>query len=354
VIRQRARDVGWMIGQRSKPRPLHLSGLADALRTTHLDEDDVVGDALGAAMRSGDMPSAGERSTDFVAIQEIIALRRTVRLLLRLRLEHPEAAVRDNVADILARINGPKKTLKLPIPEPLTAGPSFFFSAQKFVLSAPLCLGDEVGDDRDDGYGSSSSDDEPSDGAGGASIAGRGPARARRTGAVAAARATHLMWARRYARWAAEQWPYGAPHLYQLFNPLPQCGSAMVETLGRIFDMHRSSLKETDARYLFAAGAAQVACYPLVCFAETRVMSACIEDDDGDVYEAWLLHGLSAAPAKIQLLAHIGHRLATRPWELSARDVRHFVAECVCQHAEHTFQQHPQTLRLRQRGDSGN
>ncbi|KAJ2714581.1 hypothetical protein H4R19_001656, partial [Coemansia spiralis] len=93
AIRLRARDVGWMIGQRAKPRPILLSGLADALRTTSLDEDDVIADALGAAVRSGYMPTAGEQSADFEAIQEIVALRRTARLLLRMKLEHPAPAV---------------------------------------------------------------------------------------------------------------------------------------------------------------------------------------------------------------------------------------------------------------------
>ncbi|KAJ2630978.1 hypothetical protein H4R22_002305 [Coemansia sp. RSA 1290] len=364
VVRMRAREVAWMLGQRTKPKTVVLSQLANALRTTMLDEDDVVADAVLAAERTGYMPDAGEQSADFEAIQEIISLRHTLRLLLRMQLEHPEASVRKSIDDAMARINSAKKTLKVPVPQPLATGPSFFFPAAKFALSAQLHLADGLEMDEDS---FSSSSDEFSDygddggNAPGTETAAEAAQRINASAVAAAAairgglagssdheatRAAHVMWVRKYMETMRDQWLNGAPHLFQLLNPLPQCGFALASTLATVFDVSRSSIREPEAHYLFAAGAAQVGCYPLVCFAESRVMAACY-DDDGDVYEEWLSRGISAAGPKTQLLAQFGQMLVSRPWAVSSQDVGRFVGEYVRLHMEA-----PAHYMGRQRGDS--
>ncbi|KAJ2344853.1 hypothetical protein GGF43_005356, partial [Coemansia sp. RSA 2618] len=361
AIRMRAREVAWMLGQRTKPRTVAMSELANALRTTALDEDDVVADALLAAERAGHAPDGGEQSGDFEAIQEIVSLRHTLRLLLRMQEEHPDSSVRKNVAEILARINSAKKTLKVPMPQALGSGPSFFFSAHKFALSAQLRLANGLDVD-DDSYSSSSDEfsEYGDDGNGAAETAQRINASAAAAAAAAihggllgssdheATRTAHLMWVRKYAEAMASQWQNGAPHLFQLLNPLPQCGFALSSTLGHMFSMHRSGVREPEAHFLFAAGAAQTGCYPLVCYAESRVMAACY-DDDGDVYEDWLTRGLAAASAKTQLLARFGQMLVSRPWMVSAHDVQRYVEEYVNLHAEPP---HPPHQPYRPRGDS--
>ncbi|KAJ2614552.1 hypothetical protein H4S08_001669 [Coemansia sp. RSA 1365] len=378
AIRTRARDVAWMLGQRTKPRTIVMCDLANELRTTALDEDDVVTDALVAAERSGHIGDGSRQSADFEAIQEIVSLRHTLRLLLRMQAEHPDGAVRENVDDILARINSAKKTTKLPIPQPLAAGPSFFFPAHRFVLVTQLRAGDCLEID-DDSYSSSSdefSDYEDGDNGGSdvVSAVDSGAAHQIKAATAAAskygllgtddqqkARTAHLVWARKYAECMHEQWHNGAPHLFQLFNPLPQCGFALSNTLANIFGVYRSSIKEPEANYLFAVGAAQVGCYPLVCFAESRVMSACYDDGEGDVYETWLSRGLSSASTKTQLLAHFSSLLAVRSWAITAADIQRFVNEYV--HIQtnlhnpqtqlsHQQQQQAQQQRYRQRGDS--
>ncbi|KAJ2449399.1 hypothetical protein EV183_004911 [Coemansia sp. RSA 2336] len=364
VIRMRAREIAWMLGQRTKPKTVVLSQLANALRTTMLDEDDVVADAVLAAERAGYMPDAGEQSADFEAIQEIISLRHTLRLLLRMQLEHPEAGVRKNIDDIMARINSAKKTLKVPVPQPLATGPSFFFPAAKFALSAQQHLADGLEMD-EDSFSSSSDEfsDYGDDGghAAGTETAAEAAQRINASAVAAAAairgglagssdqeatRAAHIMWVRKYTETMRDQWLNGAPHLFQLLNPLPQCGFALSSTLATVFNVSRSSIREPEAHYLFAAGAAQVGCYPLVCFAESRVMAACY-DDDGDVYEEWLSRGISAAGTKTQLLAHFGQMLVSRPWSVTAQDVSRFVDEYVRLHMET-----PAHYMGRQRGDS--
>ncbi|KAI9503598.1 hypothetical protein BX070DRAFT_234520 [Coemansia spiralis] len=365
AIRLRARDSAWLLGQRAKPKTVRLSELANALRTTPFDEDDMIMDSLLDAERAGTNFDPIEQSVDFDAIQEIVSLRYTVRLLLRLQLEHPDAATRQAVDDIIAKINSPKKRLKLPLAQPLATGPSFYFSASKFALTAQLRLFDEYEMD-EDSYSSSS--EEPSDYEDDGNhmqtdAFGNGSAASQQTDSAAAskaprrnsrarilgdqeAHAAHLMWARKFAEYMNTQWEYGAPHLFQLLTPLPQCGFFMANTLENIFRVHRSSIKEPEAYYLFAAAAAQAKCYPLVCLAEHKVIAACY-DDDGDVYESWLSNGISAASSKVQLLARFGAQLASRPWEIAAQDIRHYVDEYVRIHSESLMQQ-----LGRQRGDS--
>ncbi|KAJ2500288.1 hypothetical protein GGH96_002884 [Coemansia sp. RSA 1972] len=356
VLRMRAREVAWMLGQRTKPKAVAMSGLANALRTTAYDEDDVVADAIMAAERLGHVPDGGEQGSDFEAIQEIVSLRHTLRLLLRMQLEHPNNSVRKNVADILARTNSAKKTLKVPMPQALAGGPSFFFAAQKFAQAAQLRLADGL--DMDDDSYSSSSDEfsDYDDGNNSIAAASAAVSAAQRINATAAmqsgrlgssdqetTRAAHLMWVRKFAEAMGGQWHNGAPHLFQLLNPLPQCGFALSSTLARVFSVYRSGVKEPEAHFLFAAAAAQTGCYPLVCFAESRVMAACY-DDDGDVYEEWLSRGFAAVSPKTLLLARFGKKLAERPWLVSAHDVQRYVDEYVRLHTE----QHPH----RPRGDS--
>ncbi|KAJ1668581.1 hypothetical protein IW140_002668 [Coemansia sp. RSA 1813] len=374
AIRLRARDSGWLVGQRTKARAVRISELADALRTTSFDEDDVVIDSLLAAERAGASFDPIEQSADFDAIQEIVALRRAARILLRLQLEHPNPATRQAVDDVMAKINSPKKKLKLPVPQPLASGPSFFLPAAKFALEKQLNLIDGL--DMDDGSLSSSSE-EPSDyedegfgahpgasensyaearwpGSSNASVAAAAFAasvsrRGSRTGITVdqEAQAAHLAWVRKYAEYSNTHWEYGAPHLFQLLNPLPQCGFAMAGTFESMFRVQRSSIKEPEACYLLATAAAQVRCYPLVCLAEERVVASCY--DDGDIYETWLSQGISASSAKIQLLARFGMLLSARPWAIAAQDVKHYVDEYVRIHSETLMHQIG-----RQRGDSGN
>ncbi|KAJ2851145.1 hypothetical protein GGI22_005299, partial [Coemansia erecta] len=157
AIRIRARDVAWLLGQRTKNRAVRVSELADAIRTTAFDEDDAVIDSLAAEERDGANFDPIEQSADFDTIQEIVALRWAARTLLRLQLEHPDPATRQAVDDIMARINSPKKKLRLPVPQPLTSGPSFYLPAAKFALEKQLHLFDDL--DMDDGSLSSSSEE---------------------------------------------------------------------------------------------------------------------------------------------------------------------------------------------------
>ncbi|KAJ2392113.1 hypothetical protein GGI23_005290, partial [Coemansia sp. RSA 2559] len=376
AIRIRARDVAWLLGQRTKNRAVRVSELADAIRTTAFDEDDAVIDSLAAEERDGANFDPIEQSADFDTIQEIVALRWAARTLLRLQLEHPDPATRQAVDDIMARINSPKKKLRLPVPQPLTSGPSFYLPAAKFALEKQLHLFDDL--DMDDGSLSSSSEelsDYDDEGLGaypgasensGTNVQSLGGSKANAAAAVAAfaasvsrrgsrtgisidqeAHAAHLAWVRKYAEYANTHWEYGAPHLFQLLNPLPQCGFAMASTFESIFRVQRSSIKEPEACYLLAAAAAQAKCYPLVCLAEERVVSSCY--DDGDIYEAWLSQGISAASAKIQLLARFGMLLCARPWTIAAQDIKQYVDEYVRIHSE-ALAHHVG----RPRGDSGN
>ncbi|KAJ2159948.1 hypothetical protein GGF46_002612 [Coemansia sp. RSA 552] len=317
AIRMRARDVGWMAGQRG--RRVRLSALASALRATSQDEDDVIADALAHALAAGGGDDETHAAANFEAIQEIVALRHTLRLLLRMQMEHPSAAVRKNMGDILARAHGPKKTLKVPLPLPLAAGPSFFFAPQRFAPAAQLA--------HDSTNSSSSSSDSSDSDSDSDSEAAPEPRLLLQSDSAA-----HLLWARRFADAMDEQWHNGAPRLLRLLTPLPQCGFALATTLAGVFAIHRSSVREPHAHYLFACGAAQVGCYPLVGLAESRVMASCYDDDDGDVYEAWLTHGLAAASPHTQLLARLGHLLATEPWALTAAHVRRLVDEHVRLH----------------------
>ncbi|KAJ2589060.1 hypothetical protein EV177_009304, partial [Coemansia sp. RSA 1804] len=373
AIRLRARDSAWLLGHRSKTKTVRLSQLADAMRTTVYDEDDVVLDSLLAAERSGTSLDPIEQSADFDAIQEIVSLRRTARILLRLRLEHPDAATRQAVDEIMAKINSSKKKLKLPVPQPLTKGPSFYFSADKFELEKQLHLFDELGGVDGDSLSSSSEElsdcedegggaypsafggdrsstqrvDGSSASAAAAAFAASASCRRRRKGATVdqEAHANHLVWVRKYAEYSTLNWKYGAPHLFQLLNPLPQCGFAMARTFESVFRVQRSSIKEPEAFYLLAAAAAQVKSYPLICLAEERVMSSCY--DDGDVYETWLSQGICASSAKLQLLARFGTLLSERPWAITAQDIKSYVDEYVRIHSEVLVHQ-----AGRQHGDS--
>ncbi|KAJ2787021.1 hypothetical protein GGI15_001068 [Coemansia interrupta] len=350
AIRLRAREVGWMFGVRTRPKLTYLSSLANSLRGTLEDEDDVIGDAVQAADREGVL-QLGEQPADFEDIQEIVALRNTFRHLLRLKLEHPDAATRKNIADLMGRINSERKNLRVPPPEPMGNGPSFFFPASRFSFAAILASkGSPVGDEDDEDGSSSSDDDELLDyddhnnsrtnfqsiGAG-------------RMGAGRSERQAHaafIEWVGSYAETLGAQWPNGAPHLMQMLAPLPQSGHAMLDTLDNVFRLVRSGLREADAHYLFGAAAAQVGSLPLVYMAESRVLDTCY-GDDGDTYEAAFTYGIQAATPRVQLLARFARMLESRPWAISGSDIRALVDEYVVLHREQTI-----GVQGRPRGDS--
>ncbi|KAJ2483251.1 hypothetical protein EV174_002998, partial [Coemansia sp. RSA 2320] len=349
LIRSRAREVGWMLGKRTKPKVTRLTPLAHALRSAACDEDDAIADALKATETSGAPVDPAAQSAEFEMVQEISALRQLLRSLLRIQTEHPDVEVRKGIDDLLARINSEKKMLKIPLPQPLATGPSFFFPAQKFALAAEQRFEEAYRFDDDSSSSSDEyseySDDEDDDGdnspmrhtstAASPRKYGGAPASRRGAGARRAAEqsshAAHLSWVRNYAEELDAQWPNGTPHLFQLFNPIPQCGFAMSATFSNIFRVQRSSVKEAEAHYLFAAAAAQVECYPLVCLAESKMLVSC-DMDEGDVYESWLTQGIAGANVKTQLLARFGAMLRSRPWHLAAQDVKRFVDEYVHLH----------------------
>ncbi|KAJ2890069.1 hypothetical protein IWW38_004334, partial [Coemansia aciculifera] len=313
TVRSRAREVGWMLGKRTKPKITRLSALAHALRATSYDEDDVIGDALRASEQAG-AGDKSEQSAEFEVVREIAALRALMRSLVRLQAEHPDAEVRRSTGELMARLNGgDKKALNIPVPHVVAQGPSFFFPAHAFANTS---LAENMAGNVDD-EGDSSSDDEYSQCS--VSSSSRAPP----------IRGSH--WARAFAEALEAQWPLGPPHIFQLLQAQPQCGYALAATFGSVFRVQRSNVKERDAHCLFAAGAAHVGCYPLVCLAEDRALAAC--DSDDACCESWLAKGLGAAPAKTQLLARFGARLCERPWHLTASDVALFVDEYVRIHA---------------------
>ncbi|KAJ1724021.1 hypothetical protein LPJ53_001658 [Coemansia erecta] len=350
AIRLRAREVGWMFGIRTRPKLTYLSALANSLRSTLEDEDDVIGDAVQAADQEGVL-QLGEQPVDFEDIQEIVALRNTFRHLLRLRLEHPDANTRKSIADLMGRINNERKNLRVPPPEPMGNGPSFFFPASRFSFAAILAAkGSPLGDEDDEDGSSSSDDDELLDyddhsnsrtnfQSIGASRMGAG--RSERQ-----AHAAFIEWVSSYEETLSAQWPNGAPHLMQMLAPLPQSGHAMLDTLDNVFRLVRSGLREADAHYLFGAAAAQVGSLPLVYMAESRVLDTCY-GDDGDTYEAAFTYGIQAATPRVQLLARFARMLESRPWEVSGSDIRALVDEYVVLHREHTM-----GVQSRPRGDS--
>ncbi|KAJ2457232.1 hypothetical protein GGF42_002803, partial [Coemansia sp. RSA 2424] len=337
AVRSRAREVGWMLGTRNKPKTTRLTGLAHALRSTAYDEDDVISDALAqAAAGTLEQAAAAAAAAEFEAVQEIAALRSLMRALVRLQAEHADADVRRSTGELLARLSGgEKKALRMPVPRAVASGPSFFFPAHAFARRAGgyAHAGGDAGDACD--AGDSSSDDDNDDGDGddgcsdsecGSDAAGGGGGRSR----AAPARGAH--WERAFAEALDAQWPLGAPHVFQLLQAQPHSGYALAATFGAVLRVQRSTVGERDAHCLFAAAAAQAGCYPLVCLAEARALAACGADDAG-ACEAWLTHGLRAAPAKTQLLARFGARLRERPWLLAADDVARYVAEYVSIHA---------------------
>ncbi|KAJ1860842.1 hypothetical protein LPJ73_001207 [Coemansia sp. RSA 2703] len=348
AIRLRAREVGWMFGIRTRPKLTYLSALANSLRGTLEDEDDVIGDAVQAADRDGVL-QLGEQPADFEDIQEIVALRNTFRHLLRLRLEHPDPATRKSITELMGRINNEKKNLRVPPPEPMGNGPSFFFPESRFLFAAILAskgspLSDENGS-------SSSSDDEDlldyTDHSN--SRANFHSVGASRMGAGWSERQAHaafIEWVSSYEETLNSQWPNGAPHLMQLLTPLPQSGHAMLDTLDNMFRLARSGLREADAHYLFGAAAAQVGSLPLVYMAESRVLDTCY-GDDGDTYEAAFTYGLQAATPRMQLLARFARSLESCPWAISGADIRALVDEYVMLHHEQTT-----GVQGRPRGDS--
>ncbi|KAJ2640815.1 hypothetical protein GGF44_002408, partial [Coemansia sp. RSA 1694] len=173
AVRSRAREVGWMLGTRNKPKTTRLTGLAHALRSTAYDEDDVISDALaqaaagalGALEQVGAGAGAGA-AAEFEAVQEIAALRSLMRALVRLQAEHADADVRRSTGELLARLSGgEKKALRMPVPRAVASGPSFFFPAHAFARRAGgghAHAGGGAGDACD--AGDSSSDDDDGDG----------------------------------------------------------------------------------------------------------------------------------------------------------------------------------------------
>ncbi|KAJ1898138.1 hypothetical protein LPJ66_002937 [Kickxella alabastrina] len=349
AMRQRAREVGWMSGIRSRPKLTYLSPLANELRSTLLDEGDLIDDAVQAAEQAGIL-GPGELSVDFEDIQEIAALRQTFRHLLRVRLEHPDAATRKRITDLMGRINNAKKNLRIPVLEPMGNGPSFFFPASKFsfdVLSAR-----EQAPAGDDDYAFSSSSDDSSD-----DENDEDEAAFQRVGSSGSHRGNFSMFGRKshvmhttlvhkYIETLHSHWPNGAPHLMHLLVPLPQSGSALFETLNSVFKVGRSKLRKANMHYLFGVAAAQVGCLPLVYMSEARVLKAS-HSDDGDAHEAVLSKGISAASPHMQLLARYSSMLEIRPWDLKGSDIRLLVDEYVEIHREQTS-----VGQKRPRGDS--
>ncbi|KAJ2336351.1 hypothetical protein GGI00_000881, partial [Coemansia sp. RSA 2681] len=318
AVRSRAREVGWMLGTRNKPKTTRLTGLAHALRSTAYDEDDVISDALAQAA-AGALEQAGAgAAAEFEAVQEIAALRSLMRALVRLQAEHADADVRRSTGELLARLSGgEKKALRMPVPRAVASGPSFFFPAHAFARRAGGAHAHAGGGGAGDACDAATCGSDAAGGGGGRSRA-------------APARGAH--WARAFAEALDAQWPLGAPHVFQLLQAQPHSGYALASTFGAVLRVQRSTVGERDAHCLFAAAAAQAGCYPLVCLAEARALAAC-GADDAAACEAWLTHGLRAAPAKTRLLARFGARLRERPWLLAADDVARYVAEYVAIYA---------------------
>ncbi|KAJ2879829.1 hypothetical protein FB639_002985 [Coemansia asiatica] len=329
AIRLRAREVGWMFGIRTRPKTTYLSSLANALRGTLLDEDDAIDDAVQAAERDGVLQS-GKPSSDFEDIQEIVAVRNTFRHLLRLRLEHPDPAVRKSINSLMSRINNPKKNLRVPPVEPMTNGPSFYFPASKFSFANILASKEHALDGGEEDAFSSSSEDMSDDEADsgfqriGVSQSSRGSLSKQDS----KARAMYLGWVNSYEATLNSQWPNGAPHLMQLLAPLPKSGYALLDTFNNLFRLTRSGLRESDAHYLFGVAAAQVGCLPLVYLAESHVLDTCY-NGDGDAHETAMSYGLQAAAPRLQLLARFSQMLESRPWAISGDDVRALIGEYV-------------------------
>ncbi|KAJ2725818.1 hypothetical protein GGI07_001025 [Coemansia sp. Benny D115] len=322
AMRVRARDVGLMYGVRTRTKPARLSPLADGLRRTLLDEDALVSAALHKEELQGPLPPG-----DFEAAQEIVALRQAFRHLLRMRMEHPDPATRNNIADLLARASSEKKNLRVPQPQPMCIGPSFFFPATRFTLDSHNPSAREQAAE-DEGFSSSS--DDSSDGEDDAPMF-QNISRGRRP------QTTHAGWAQSYGNALRAQWPSGAPRLLQLLTPLPQSGQALLDTLGTVFRLGRSGLREAQAHYLFGVAAAQVGSLPLVCMAEARVVDACFSEGDrhGDTHEATLAKGLGAACPRTRLLAQYAQMLEQQPWAITGGDVAAIVQALVSlQHAE--------------------
>ncbi|KAJ1932020.1 hypothetical protein FBU59_006513, partial [Linderina macrospora] len=155
-------------------------------------------------------------------------------------------------------------------------------------------------------------------------------------------------WMKQLIQSSCEQWNCSVPHVVQLLSPLPECGVALLETINHVFDKQHSVLTDGEAYYLFAAGAAQVGCYPLVATIENKIISSFVTDhydDDSSMqfddahmthsprirhnFEHWISGGLRAASYSVQLLAQFGERMARRPMDLGANDVRQFVSDYV-------------------------
>ncbi|KAJ1802854.1 hypothetical protein LPJ56_006059, partial [Coemansia sp. RSA 2599] len=356
AMRLRAREVGWMFGIRTRPKITYLSPLANALRGTLLDEDDVIDDSVRAAENEGVL-QPGRPSADFEDIQEIVALRNTFRHLLRLRLEHPDAAVRKSIASLMGRINNPKKNLRVPPAEPMANGPSFYFPAAKFSFASILASKEDPHDGGEEDAFSSSSEDMSDDEAGagfqriGGSQGSRGHASSKLD---SKAHAVYLEWVGSYEAALNSQWPNGAPHLMHLLAPLPKSGYALLDTFNNVFRLTRSGLRESDAHYLFGVAAAQVGCLPLVYLAESHALDTCY-NDDGDAHETAMAYGLRAAAPRLQLLARFSQMLESRPWAITGNDIRMLINEYVMLYWEQQQQQQqqmPSGLQGRPRGDS--
>ncbi|KAJ1932733.1 hypothetical protein FBU59_006270, partial [Linderina macrospora] len=130
-IRAIAKDVGWSVGTAGTARTVLLSPLASVLRTTNLDEDDLIDEylAMDGRMSLGDL-----RVLDFERIRQITVLRQTLRMLVRVQHEYPNPTVRENAHALATMLNGKKYRRRIPMPRPLRAGPSFFYAPQKFEI----------------------------------------------------------------------------------------------------------------------------------------------------------------------------------------------------------------------------
>ncbi|KAJ2595604.1 hypothetical protein H4R99_005287 [Coemansia sp. RSA 1722] len=352
AMRLRAREVGWMFGIRTRPKITYLSSLANALRGTLLDEDDVINDAVEAAEQEGIL-QPGKPSSDFEDIQELVALRNTFRHLLRLRIEHPDPAVRKSITGLMARINNPKKNLRVPPLDPMANGPSFYFPASKLLFASILSSKEhQFAAGEEDAFSSSSEDmsDDDADAAGFQRIGDSQSSRGNASKQDSKAHAVYLEWVSGYEATLNSQWPNGAPHLMQLLAPLPKSGYALLDTFNNVFRLTRSGLRESDAHYLFGAAAAQVGCLPLVYLAESHVLDTCY-NDDGDAHEASMAYGLQAAAPRLQLLARFSQMLESRPWAITGNDIRSLINEYVMLYREHQ-QQISSGFQGRPRGDS--
>ncbi|KAJ1952316.1 hypothetical protein EC988_003621, partial [Linderina pennispora] len=353
-IRAIAKDVGWSIGAAGTARTVLLSPLASILRTTNLDEDDVTDEYL---RMDGRMTTGDLRVLDFERIRQVVVLRQTLRLLVRLQHEFPNSNVRENAQALVSMLNGKKYRRRIPMPRPLRAGPSFFYAPEKFEVLGLLSQVEEQGgvDDYD-----SFDDDSDYEGSMPKSVAissmlasTHGSEQHPWTGDALRALSLETSpgahadryWMNQLIQHSCEQWNYSIPHVVQLLAPLPECGVALLETINHVFDKQHSVLSEGEAYYLFAAGAAQVGCYPLVTTIENKIVSTFVTDhcDDDDTmrfdgsnmpgtprtrhnFEHWISGGLQAASYSVQLLAQFGERMAKRPMDLGANDVRRFVS----------------------------